>query len=144
MKNKPLKDTKDHLTYKQGGSKDKDFGRGHDELISPIFIERLSKHLEKGALKYSSRNWEKGIPMGRIMRALMRHARQYMEGWRDEDHLAAIACNIMFLVHYEEMIERGLMDDSIDDLPCYVNLCPACKEQYVTRVCPKCTFEVEE
>jgi hypothetical protein len=133
-----MKDTGEHHTYEQGGSKDKDFGRGNDELISPIFEERLSKWLEKGAHKYAARNWEKGIPMSRIFRALKRHTRQYMEGWRDEDHLAAIACNIMFLIHYEEMINRGLMDQKIDDLPSYVKTCDNCFEQYATLVCSQC------
>lgn len=135
------KDMKDEggerLTYKEGaGQKESDYGRGHDELISPIFEERLAIWLEKGARKYESRNWEKGIPFGRIFRALKRHTRQYIEGQRDEDHLAAIACNIMFLMHYETMIERGLMDPRIMDLPNYfidANLQNAAREAAIAK-----------
>lgn len=106
------------------GKKEADKGRGHYELVSPLFMRRLAVWLEKGAEKYDARNWEKGIPMGRIIRALLRHTYQYLEGMRDEDHLAAIACNIMFLIHFEVGIERGLYSPedvaAMTDLPNYV------------------------
>lgn len=105
------------------GKKEADKGRGHYELVSPLFMRRLAVWLEKGAEKYEARNWEKGIPMGRIMRALLRHTYQYLEGMRDEDHLAAISCNIMFLIHFEVGIERGLYSEedakAMQDLPDY-------------------------
>jgi len=49
---------------------------------------------------------------------------QYQMGLEDEDHLAAIACNIMFLLHNDEKIKRGLLDKKqttiISDLPFYL------------------------
>ena len=115
----------DRVVHREGaGKKEADLGRGHYELVSPLFMRRLAVWLEKGAEKYDSRNWEKGIPMGRIVRALLRHTYQYLEGMRDEDHLAAISCNIMFLIHFEEGIERGLYTDEdaekMQDLPDYI------------------------
>ena len=40
-------------------------------------------------------------------------------GDTDEDHAAAIACNIMFFIHTKEMIDRGLLPKELDDLPSY-------------------------
>ena len=50
---------------------------------------------------------------------LHRHLMRYQQGRRDEDNLAAILCNAMFIVHTEEMIKRGVLPQSLDDLPKY-------------------------
>lgn len=115
----------ERIVHREGaGKKESDAGRGHYELVSPLFMRRLAIWLEKGAKKYDTRNWEKGIPQGRIIRALLRHTYQYLEGMRDEDHLAAISCNIMFLIHFEVGIERGLYSSkdvkAMCDLPNYL------------------------
>jgi hypothetical protein len=45
---------------------------------------------------------------------------RYQQGETDnEDHLAAILCNAMFIVHIDEMIKRGVLPQSLDDLPKY-------------------------
>jgi hypothetical protein len=44
---------------------------------------------------------------------------KYQQGKRDEDHLAAIMFNAMALIHYEEMIERGLLPAELNDMPEY-------------------------
>jgi hypothetical protein len=44
---------------------------------------------------------------------------KYQQGKRDEDHLAAIMFNAMALIHYEEMIERGLLPADLNDMPNY-------------------------
>ena len=44
----------------------------------------------------------------------------YMQGDRtSEDHLAAIAVNASFLMHYDAMIQRGVLPQSLDDMPKY-------------------------
>jgi len=50
-----------------------------------------------------------------------------MMGWTNEDHLAAIAVNAEFLMHYEKMIELGQLPASLNDLPQYEKqfVCPA-------------------
>ena len=45
---------------------------------------------------------------------------KYLEGHRDEDHLAAARWNIGGMIHTEEMIGRGLLPGELDDLPCYL------------------------
>lgn len=117
----PMKDSGKRDEFGTGAVRDVGENKGAYELISPLFIRRLALHLEKGAGKYQPRNWEKGIPMGRTMQSLLRHAYQYLEGDRSEDHLAGVACNIMFLIHYEDMIQRKKLPEELDNLPDYVN-----------------------
>lgn len=115
-----VKDSGKRDEFGTGAVRDTGDEKGAYELISPVFMKRLAVHLERGAKKYSARNWEQGMPMGRTMQSLIRHAFQYLEGRRDEDHLGAIACNIMFLIHYEEMIHRNVLPERLNDLPDFV------------------------
>lgn len=89
------------------------------DLISPFAEERQGHWLRMGAKKYCERNWEKGMPFSRCVASLRRHIMRYQQGMRDEDHLAAIMFNAMALIHYEEMIERGVLPKELDDLPRY-------------------------
>ncbi len=118
---KPIKDSGKRDSFETGAVRDVGTDKGAYELISPIFLRRLAIHLERGAKKYAARNWEQGMPMGRTMQSLIRHAFQYLAGDRTEDHLAAIACNIQFLIHYEEAIAAGVLPPQLNDLPDYYN-----------------------
>jgi len=89
------------------------------DLISPFAEERQGHWLRMGATKYTERNWEKGMPFSRCVASLRRHIMKYQQGMRDEDHLAAIMFNAMALIHYEEMIERGLLPAELNDMPNY-------------------------
>jgi hypothetical protein len=89
------------------------------DLISPFMEERVGHWLRMGARKYSERNWENGMPMSRCIASLRRHVMKFQQGKRDEDHLAAIVFNSMAIIHYEEMIERGVLPAELDDLPTY-------------------------
>lgn len=102
-----------------GAVRDAAEGKPRPELISPFFEERLANWLAKGAAKYDDRNWENGIPIDRCVASLKRHLMKWRQGSREEDHLAAIACNIMFIIHFEEMIKRGEMIYELHDVPKY-------------------------
>ena len=116
-----LKDSGKRDEFETGAVRDVGELKGAYELISPFFMRRLALWLERGASKYSPRNWEMGMPMGRTFQSLIRHTFQYIAGHRDEDHLGAIACNIMFIIHYEEMIAQGKLPEKLNDLPDYVS-----------------------
>lgn len=58
------------------------------------FLE-LSKHYEAGALKYSERNWEKGIPIHCFIDSAMRHYFKFKRGDEDEPHNRAFMWNII-------------------------------------------------
>jgi hypothetical protein len=50
----------------------------------------------------------------------IRHIYKHLEGFRDEDHLAAGVWNLLGAIHTEEMIERGLLPKELDDRPYYL------------------------
>jgi hypothetical protein len=76
------------------------------DLIPPELLEEVARVLTYGAVKYSERNWEKGMAWHRPFGALMRHMWAW---WRGENvdpetgfsHLAHAACCIAFLITYE-------------------------------------------
>ena len=105
--------------YKTGSFRNDAPGKGAYELISPIAMKRLACVLERGAKKYSHRNWEKGQPLGRLLQGAIRHLNQHLEGYRDEDHMGQALWNVMAFIHIEEMIHRGILPAQLDDLPQY-------------------------
>jgi hypothetical protein len=69
--------------------------------------------LTYGAVKYSERNWEKGMAWHRPFGALMRHMWAWWKGENVDpetgySHLAHAACCIAFLLTYER---RGIGTD---------------------------------
>lgn len=88
--------------------------------LSPIGLTRLAIVYEKGAQKYHDRNWEKGMPIGRILDSALRHLTQAREGLNDEDHLGHALWNVTAAMHIEEMIERGNLSEEFYDLPNYL------------------------
>ncbi len=104
---KEIKDSGARQEFKSGAVRDVSYDKPRPDLISPFFMERLGRHLGQGAKKYSAWNWAKGIPNSRCYESLMRHLTQFAKGDTDEDHLAAAACNLMFMIHNEETAEQG-------------------------------------
>ena len=79
-------------------------------LITPEFIEAIGRVLTIGAKKYTPNNWQNNLEKERILSALYRHLLAYHKGEiydpeTDENHLAHIACNAMFLFWYDEVKE---------------------------------------
>lgn len=103
-----------------GMQRDTRSGKGRFDLIPPTVLRRLARLYEEGAVKYDARNWEKGGSMSRFMDSGLRHMNDYREGWRDEDHVIQAIWNLFGIVHYEEMIERGMMDPKFNDIPSYI------------------------
>lgn len=94
-----------------------DQGKARFDLIPPEFMFALAEILTFGANKYADRNWELGMPWGRVYAALMRHmwcwwagkaptAKSFLFGELDEEtgksHLWHAACCLCFLVTFEE------------------------------------------
>jgi hypothetical protein len=90
------------------------------DLISPFAEERQGTWLRLGSERYAERNWELGMPFSRCVASLKRHVMRYQQGMKDEDHLAAIMFNAMALIHFETMIERGVLPAELDDMPIYL------------------------
>jgi hypothetical protein len=97
-----MKDSGERQQFESGAVRDTTTGKGRFDLISPEMLFRLTKWLEAGASKYDDRNWEKGMPISRCVDCAMRHLVKYLDGWDDEDHLAAVVTNVMFIMYFEE------------------------------------------
>ena len=114
-----MRDSGERETFATGAVRDSGVGKPRPDLFSPFAMERIGRWLETGARKYEPRNWEKGMNYVRVVASLHRHLMMYMQHDRSEDHLAALAVNASFLMHYDAMIERGVLPQSLDDLPKY-------------------------
>jgi len=90
------------------------------DLISPFAAERLGNWLALGAKKYAPRNWENGIAASVNLASLERHLMLFKQGDRSEDHLAAVMCRAMFMLHFEETEKRGITSCNLLDLPMYM------------------------
>jgi hypothetical protein len=100
-------------TFTTGAVRDVREGKGRFDLIPAYPLERLAKHYENGAKRYSDNNWCKGMPVSRCLDSLLRHANQYKAGMTNEDHLSAIVFNAFAIIYYEEMVRQGLLPDSL-------------------------------
>lgn len=106
--------------FTTGSVRDSRKNKGRFDLCSPIPEFELARHLELGAEKYSERNWELGQPFSRVLDSALRHLNQFRQGQTNEDHLISAYCNLHFLIHYREMIKRGILPESLNDLPRYI------------------------
>lgn len=112
-----LRDSGKREQHATGAVRDSAVGKGRPDLISPFMLQQLAAHLEQGAQKYEERNWEKGIPLCRSYASLTRHAWLWFLGYTDENHMAAVICNAMFIIHTMEMIKRKRLPRDLDDRP---------------------------
>ena len=118
---KPIQDSGERLVFETGGVRDTTAGKGRFDLITPFGLRRVARHYEGGAIKYSDRNWEKGLPIMRFLDSAERHINDLkvalLLGEQTEDHAAAIAWNMLGYMHTEEMLELGRLPKELDDRP---------------------------
>lgn len=120
MTDKPAfitKDSGERQSFKTGAVRDIQEGKGRYDLITPLALKRIADIYERGSTKYGDRNWEKGMPLSRMLDSAIRHIFQHLEGMRDEDHIGQAAWNLLSAIHIEEMIDRGLLPKELNDLP---------------------------
>lgn len=104
--------------FSTGAVRDIQIGKGRFDLMSPIVQDRDAGVLERGAIKYGPRNWEKGMPFSRFLDSATRHLNDYamIALYRrngipldrlpphvnpNEDHLAQARWNIAAIMHLE-------------------------------------------
>ena len=114
-----MKDSGRRETFSTGAVRDSQEGKPRIDLISPFALDRVGTWLSKGAEKYGAYNWQKGMEFSRVTASLFRHLAAFMKCDQSEDNLAAIIANTCFLIHYQEMIQRGILPETLDDLPKY-------------------------
>jgi len=96
-----MHDNGQRTKYDSGAVREPSEGKGAYHLLPRVGVDRTAKIYEDGAKKYSSRNWEKGMPTSRFVDAMLRHAFKAAEGWTDEDHLAAVVFNAFAIMYME-------------------------------------------
>ena len=111
-----IKDSGKRQQFSTGSQRDIRTGKGRYDLLPCHAIERLAKHFETGALKYSEKNWEKGQPLSRYLDSALRHLFQELSGKNDEDHAIASAWNLLCYVETKKWITQGKLPKSLNDL----------------------------
>jgi hypothetical protein len=116
-----LKDSGTRQEFSTGARRDVQAGKGRFDLISPLALYHLARVYEEGAKKYGDRNFEKGMPLSRMIDSARRHINNHMEGKRDEPHIVQAAWNLLAYIHIAEMVQRGLLPEELNDMPNYVS-----------------------
>ncbi len=117
-----LKQKSKRQTFDTGAQRDTQEGKPRCDLISPIMLERLGTLLAKGAEHYGERNWEKGMPLSRLLASAMSHMIKTLDGLEEEDHPIQCIFNLMAYIHTLHRIRAGSLPVELDDMPREQNL----------------------
>jgi hypothetical protein len=98
-----------------GATREPEGERGDFSLLPLAPLQAVAAHLAKGAVKYAPNAWRAGMSYRRCISSALRHLLQFSAGMTDEDHLAACACNVLFLLQYRADITAGRLPASLDD-----------------------------
>jgi len=85
------------------------------DLIPFEFLESVAEVLTRGSARYGPYNWKRGRKdffLDAWNHAFV-HLEKFKEGDRSEDHLAHLACNVVFMVW---AVKKGII--SQDDFRC--------------------------
>ena len=91
-----------------------DNGKPQLSLIPPKFVIQVAEVMSFGAKKYGVGNWKYlQSPKERYKDALLRHLYAYLDGELNDPetgmpHLAHLATNTAFLMHFEEEEAKGM------------------------------------
>lgn len=96
-----IADSSNRREFNTGAVRDMAEGKGRMDLLPWTAIMEVSKHCERGAVKYGEHNVDKGIPVHSFIDSAARHLGKYIEGWDDEPHLAAAAWNLLWAIQTE-------------------------------------------
>lgn len=104
-------------TFSTGANKQAAVGKGTPVLFPGDAYLEISKHFEEGADIHGARNWEKGIPLSKLIDSLERHIAQEKLGMTDESHARALAWNAVVYLATKIRIERGQLLEELADIP---------------------------
>lgn len=112
-----LKDSGERTTFASGAQRDRTSGKGRPSLVPSWVIWLVSRIYEDGAIKYSSRNWEKGMPLSQYIDSAERHLAKLKAGLRDEPHATQIIWNMIGYVFTAVLIKLGKRPAELNDMP---------------------------
>lgn len=107
-------------TFSTGGARSPQEGRGRFDLVPFEAISSLAKRFEYGVPRFGERNWERGIPLSRILSSMRRHAHQIGYDFA-EDHVGAVLCNAAMFETMVRRIEAGILPHELDDIGYFLN-----------------------
>lgn len=90
------------------GSKRDEFGPDY-ALIPGFCLRRIAQIYSEGRVNYGPTNWRKGLPLESTFNHLIDHLLKWIDGDRDEDHLAKAAWGCIALMFEEDL---GGVDDT--------------------------------
>ena len=96
-----IKDSGERREFETGAVRDMAEGKGRMDLLPWAAIIEVSKHCERGAVKYGEHNVDKGIPVHSFVDSAFRHLAKHVDGQTDEPHLIAAAWNLLFAIQME-------------------------------------------
>ena len=148
------KDSGKRATYESGMVRDTEEGKARFDLLLPKdvpfeqqMLTRFARLMERGAVKYDERNWEKAegqVELDRYHSSALRHLVQWLCGADDEDHAAAVLFNILAgeTVKYKMTQSENapkILEPEYDERCCSEN-CTDCKsaEGLCTACEPSC------
>lgn len=102
-------------TNEFGTKRESNEGRGRFDLLPYEAMEALAKWYEEGAKKYGDRNWEKGISIDDCINRMIRHALKASNGWKDEDHLAAVMWNAAAAITMMQRMTKSESNMNVSD-----------------------------
>ena len=101
--------------FKTGSVRDTQQGKPRYDLIPPTALKRVAELYWRWAEMYWERNWEQWMPKERLFASAMRHLQQAFMEEHDEDHLAAVVWNTLWIMFFEENEEEGVIEDEEDE-----------------------------
>lgn len=109
-----MKDNGEREAFPTGMIREPQGDRPRPSLLSPYALERVARHMTKGADKYADDNWVKGAGYRRYTDSMFRHLLDWQKGECSEDALAAIVFNAMCIMHYQETGRDAELNDMPD------------------------------
>lgn len=113
-----LHDSGTRREFQGGAVRDAGGGaKGRFDLVPYHGLKLVALQMERGAVKYSERNWELGMPLSVFLNSAENHLGKLKAGYDDEPHLDAALWNLMCLAEGIERIRQGIWPAKFDDLP---------------------------
>jgi len=98
--------------FETGAQRDSDIGKPRMSLIPHEELIRVMNHYRKGGEKYGMNNWKQGMTTAVLYDSAQRHLLKWWQGETDEDHLAAVAWNVLGAMWTEQ--NKPELDDRKD------------------------------
>lgn len=110
------KGTEKNEEFTTGSKRGSQEGKTRFDLIDPYFLKELGDLLERGSKLYGEANWTLGQPLSRTYASLLRHVYALaLTPEDDENHMAAVAFNIMVITHHVKAIAEGKLPEELAD-----------------------------